>query len=397
MTAPEPKGISRRAVTKSIAWSAPVVAAAVAAPAVAASGVRRFRGVISPSGTTRETYTFTLPTDATDIQFVVTGAGGGGTSGPNSEHYAGGAGTVVSGSLASGAAGGSVTMVAGVGGGTAGSATSAAGGDGFGTGGSTQTFATIAGQTEYFARGGAGGGGSALQVGGTTQVIAGGGGGAGGYALAFAAAVTNTIHTSPVGGNGDADGGAPSHTYTQGGSSVLTVNNGGAGTSARGLGAVGATPGAASVALDVTAVTGAGIYQESGTAGEVASLAGANGGTGAGDAWSDVVNGISGTTRVLGQGGGGGGGYAGGGGGGIGILRGPDLGNSGGEDVRDWLAAPCGGGGGGSSYSAGPLVASATSAVASNGGAAATSGGAGSVVIEFNSPTFVANGVLVEV
>ncbi len=177
------RAISRRALTKGMAWSVPVIAATAAAPMIAASTLRRFRAVVAPpsTGTARGEGTFTMPDDADDIIFRVLGAGGGGASGTGSGtgpgsraiHYPGGAGHNISGELNIGVRGQQVQLIAGRGGGIAGAeATTSVGGEGFGAGGSSIGIHGTANATVLLrARGGGGGGASALRVSSVTQVI----------------------------------------------------------------------------------------------------------------------------------------------------------------------------------------------------------------------------------
>lgn len=392
----EPKGISRRTVAKTLAWSAPVVAAVAVAPAVAASGEVWHTGRVESSGRNKVVGTFTLPEDAKNITFVVRGGGGGGSSGAGGNHYAGGDGHRITGSLDNAEAGKSVTLTAGAGGGTADTGTSAAGGAGFGNGGGTTAWSGDSNYTSRYCRGGGGGGGSAIQVGGTTMVIAGGGGGAGGYAYRTIDALSRSGAGTPTGGNAGADGGYPRQTLTRGSTNEYRTNVGttrGGGNAGSGSSG-GAAPTEIPYTASVSIMDSSGTVSHLGTAGGAGNTgSGADGGTGNADGYNlyvkGALTGLPTATRFVGQSGGGGGGYAGGGAGAVRFGMRQQLTGPGSPSlpVSHWFAVDCGGGGGGSHYVATGVTASSVN-WAGNGGAAGAVGGVGYVEITFSSATF---------
>lgn len=403
------RGISRRALTKGMAWSVPVIAATAAAPMIAASTPQRFRAEVMPptTGTASGASSFTMPDDAENITFIVRGAGGGGAGGtgrgdgPGSRaiHYPGGAGHDIRGTLIDGVRGQQLQLVAGRGGGVAGpEATTSVGGTGFGAGGASVGIHGVEGATVLFrVRGGGGGGASALQVSGGTQVIAGAGGGGGGYAWALTSGITASDPAPAAGGDAETDGGYPRHTFTGAVDGIATSLDMNAAGSGGGKGALGATAGGPPDTINFDATrprySGGGTWrwptdgqQMTGARGGAASLDGAKGGDGRGNAanFTRVAGGP--LTRVLAQSGGGGGGYAGGGAGSARLVR---YGEATATAVA-WASFAAAGGGGGSSYSAGSLIqpGSVQIAHAGNGGAIDQPGMGGMVVVEFSSASF---------
>lgn len=146
-----PRPISRRAVTKTVAWSIPVIAAAVASPAFAAS-TTTFTQTVSGTGAAKGTLTFSLPANATDITYTV--IGGGGTQGASS---ATGSGAMITGALTlpPGSAAVTVSLVA------AGAGSFSAGGDGYGPGGAPVVAPTSSATLQRIQPGVGGSGGSA--------------------------------------------------------------------------------------------------------------------------------------------------------------------------------------------------------------------------------------------
>lgn len=430
--------ISRRAVNKGIAWGAPVVAAAVAAPAIAASGQQNFRARVEVAGDTRNSAegSFELPADATNVTFVVHGAGGGGGT-----YSTGGAGNHISGPLSVVGAH-TIRLVAGAGGGTPGAAAlggEVAGGQGFGSGGTSPNVPTSLAHVDGFqdqARGGGGGGASALLVDDEAKVIAGAGGGGGSLgAVWYPTTITyDDGPGDPNGGDAGADGGYPKQRLLQAESpSPFAVNqpSGSATVNGFGKGAVGATPGDASDAFTwVAGNTAAGTFnntnpvssagdinqQTAGGAGVAGDLAYAgtrgdggdgvarydtNGNIATGDLGDDGFPASLTSAQPASTSGGGGGGYAGGGAGGSYRSWSYGYGWNTMPGANQWSKAEyivggSGGGGGGSSYIDATAVgtSSAVESSAGNGGAAQTSGGGGYVEVYFTSSTFTPGGIV---
>lgn len=173
----------RRTIVKGFAWGVPVVAAAIAAPAHAASGAcpdpgaaPNYRAPAPPKGSRVSfagvTTSFRVPAGVTKLRFEVAGGAGGTIT-------AGGAGgRKVTGEIAVTPLE-TLTLVVGQGGAKADHQFNAVpvpnmpGGGGFGAGGNANWTAGATGNMT----GGSGGGGSAILRGSTVLVIAGGGGG----------------------------------------------------------------------------------------------------------------------------------------------------------------------------------------------------------------------------
>ncbi|WP_353112316.1 hypothetical protein [Microbacterium sp.] len=167
--------VSRRTIVKGAAWSVPIVAAAVAVPAYAASPDCAGTATVTANDYEKGVLTVTLPACARTVSYVVLG-GGGGTA--QNVSYSG-CGAKITGTLA--VSGGEVlTLVAGGGGGNRGMAPVRA--TGWGDGGMGSVYYDTALGRDNFAAGG-GGAGSAILLGadpstsGTPLIVAGGGGG----------------------------------------------------------------------------------------------------------------------------------------------------------------------------------------------------------------------------
>ncbi len=317
--------VNRRALVRGAAWSMPVIAAATAAPAYAASLCPPGSATtVTVSGPEQTTVTASLPACATQVTFEVVGGDGGRINGLTI-----GRGSRITGTIA--LAPGSthaLTLIAG-GAGSGGGVDPRLGGVGYGNGGNS------------YGATGAGGAGSALIIDGTPYVVAGGGGGGGNANVTVQnpGNATVTLLAPQYGvdaGLGSVDD--PLSTgygfaFTFGGDLVLAVGGG--------KGAMGATGGAAAP----------GAVFAGGAAGDqFAGAAGGNHGSGN----NGGGNGGSGPTQQLSSGvsgGGGGGGWAGGGGGRA--VR-KTAGGAGG--VADAGSA----GGAGSSYVGGPGVGVST-------------------------------------
>lgn len=176
----------RRTLLTSAAWSVPVIAAAVAAPAAAAStcqpGTVTRRVEIPAESTTNATFgprvveTVVVPDGVTLVTFTVLGGGGGqGSYNQVTDGPGGGDGDLVSGVLAV-TPGATLTLIAGNGGmgPSALNQGTITGGAGYGNGGYTARPIASTGLT-----GGSGGGGSAILLDGEPAAVAGGGGGVG--------------------------------------------------------------------------------------------------------------------------------------------------------------------------------------------------------------------------
>ncbi|WP_353112314.1 hypothetical protein [Microbacterium sp.] len=166
--------IPRRTIVKGAAWSVPIVAAAVAVPAYAASQNCAGTATVSPNLYDRGVLTVTLPACARTVSYVVAGGSGGGGVGARR-------GSMVTGTL-SVSGGETLTLVAGAPGmnreeGLPSRAL------GYGDGGLGTSYYSVDQGKDLFA-GGGGGAGSALLLGsdyasGTPLIVAGGGGGSG--------------------------------------------------------------------------------------------------------------------------------------------------------------------------------------------------------------------------
>lgn len=324
------KGLSRRAVAGSLAWTIPVIAVGAVVPAFAASPpvAKTF-----PKGVTQ----YPIPAGTTSVRYTVTGAGG-----ANTPRFNGGSGATQNGTITLSGAATTLTVVVGAAGANAG-----LGGAGFGNGGSAAS--TL--DANDIGRGG--GGGSAVLNGTAVLVASGGGGGAG-------AASTTGNYTGASGIGGDAypspAAGAPSVVTVTAGGAQLTANGGNppSGTTG-GTAGTGGTP---TTAANLTRYPGnAGGNRASGANG------GANGGAGA--VAPSTAGGAGNTVAVAG--GGGGGGYAGGGSGAAAAL------NPGGGQY----ALFAGGGAGGGNYTA-PTGVNVTS-----GSSANNPGGDGSITLTY--------------
>lgn len=295
---PEGQVIGRRTIVRGVAWSIPVIAAAVAVPSATASvGCVPQTVTVVPNGRDQGQQTVTIPPTATNVTFTVRGGAGGGPQ-------TGGAAAVVTGTLS--LAGFTeplvLDLIAGAQGHPRGHSLPA---QGYGDGG--------VGSADNQIQGTGGGAGSAILLGGLPLVVAGGGGGA---------ASTVSVGGAPAGGTG------------VGGSGGSVVGNGtGSAYATGGRGGDGTVPGAGGVATvpsgvrDTVANNGAPGTSSSGTTG-----------------------GNGGSTSSLGVGGGGGG-YAGGGSGAYARWTTP----------ANQLVLHMSGGGAGSSYVAPhPLVATST-------------------------------------
>ncbi|WP_151423788.1 hypothetical protein [Pseudoclavibacter terrae] len=358
-----PSTPSRRTLIQAGAWSAPVMAAAFAAPAASASPCvsnTLIHTALLPTGTgvadaAGRTTTWTVPAGVTRIRYVVTGGSGGGRGITG----VGGAGASVDGRLTV-VPGTVLTLVVGQGGvGVPTNSTGAAqGGQGHGSGGSNALPNTSG--TKFV--GGSGGAGSAIRIGTTPIAIAGGGGGAGaGYIGSF------TLNDFSVTYDPAPDGGAGGLSATNG-SRIWTAPVKDAGrrvSSNGGRGAVGSTPGAGGAPFPnaATGLTVRSAYTQTGagTQGGAASTAGATGGTGVALVWPSTtvqnLSGASGTVNEAGnRGGAGGGGYAGGGGGGSSV----GLWDRNGANSTGGILGMASGGGGGSSWVSPTAVGGAT-------------------------------------
>lgn len=319
--------IKRRTIVAAAAWTAPVIATAVAAPFAAASTCSNptvfsallptANGVTSTAG---RTTTFTVPAGVTRIEYEVTGGAGGGRNATR----AGGPGARAIGKLAV-TPGTVLTLIVGQGGASApvnSQAAAVAGGQGHGNGGGSGPSGTNVFQ------GGSGGGGSAILVGASTVVIAGGGGGAGSGVI-FPGG--NQTQFTPIGstasipGGGAAGGRDASDSRLQWATPAGNVNR-----TVQAFGGDTAPTYAGGVQATAAQVTGAPVFARSSVAGgngSPANLAGSNGGAGStttyvGQDAGTIPDFLDAQGRAMGftaggsGGGGGGGGYGGGGGGG---------------------------------------------------------------------------------
>ena len=312
--------IQRRTIVKGAAWSLPVLAAAVAVPAHAASGTPCVGATYNSPGT----YTYAVPAGRTTLNFEIAGGGGGadflnaqGTTGP------GGSGALIAGALAV-TPGQTLTLI--VGGGGQGVHKQGLGGKGFGNGGNATNVGGV-----WYGPASGGGAGSAILLGATPLVVAGGGGGAG-----FGEGILPYLVGSPTGagsaGPNPTDGALISVTTSAG--IAFTVNGGSAANGSAG-GAARPASTTGNFAATLPGATGGGF----GT--------GANGGGNGGN--SNPGSNYQGA---------GGGGYAGGGSGGATERLGSDYTNIGGN------------GGAGSNFVGGPGVAVSSILSAGNGGPA---------------------------
>jgi|GEM_PF-2063801 len=152
--------VQRRTIIKGAAWSVPVIAAAVAAPAYAASASCKGSQLFAYQGSAQTFDLSRVCPDATMVEFIVVGGQG---ASPLARE---GLGTAITGVIPL-AADKIFTLAVGQGG-------SDAGGWGFGSGGDGADVSVIGGPP-----GGGGGGGSALALGNQLVAVAGGGGGIG--------------------------------------------------------------------------------------------------------------------------------------------------------------------------------------------------------------------------
>lgn len=335
----KPQTTARRTLVASAAWSLPVIATAVAAPASSASTcvpTRVDRRVEVPaSATTNPTFgprtaeTLVVPDGVTLITFTVLGGGGGAGSHQSvGTGTGGGAGDLVTGVLAV-TPGSTLTLIAANGGIGPASLNQGivTGGGGFGNGGHT---AGATGSTTL--TGGSGGGGSAILVDDTPAVVAGGGGGLG---CVLARPDTGWTITGGSGGAARTDG--QDATINRAQLAGPEVAHGGGGAS-------GAAPGQPRGTNASNGTTDNGWRRTIGTAG----IAPSGGGHGGGGVLSAAYSiGSQGTLQVSSAGGGGG--YAGGA---SGTVR---------ARVYDFTTTPyqyalAGPGGGGSSYTSAEVM-----------------------------------------
>ncbi len=168
-------GVTRRALTRGAAWTAPLVSVGAAAPAFAAS---QCTGSPTTSTFSPGTYTIAVAPGCRTVIFTVIGGTGAGFNGGGGANLQG---TIT---LPSSASSTTLTLVVGQGGFNTGSTGTSVGGVGYGDGGGGVLGATTGGTH------GGGGGGSAILLGAATPanagnanvplVVAGGGGGASG-------------------------------------------------------------------------------------------------------------------------------------------------------------------------------------------------------------------------
>jgi len=366
----------RRTIIKGAAWSVPILAAAVAAPAQAASGctgtpvVKRVTGI----GANKGVLTFTLPANARCITFVVEGAGGGG---PGTTTINGGSGARIEGSLTGCGSNRVLTLVAGGGG------TSHVGGDGFGRGGDPVPGVTPGGYSNVEVNwGSGGGGGSAILIDSTPVVVAGGGGGSGSHSGFWESNTGPAPSSWVMGGTGkNANGG---------------VAPGGNGDDCRvsqsnwflegdgGRGASGAVPGAGDGATWNLPTLDAGPGEVFGGSGTGPTSTGGAGGNAVSQSSRSTFNNKS--FYVYSASGAGGGGYAGGGAGGAAAATFRQPWGSG-QAMSTTSAAGAGGAGSnflGSATASGCTTSatSATQGTAGNGGRGSY-GGVGSVTVSY--------------
>lgn len=354
--------LPRRTIVKGAAWSLPVIVAAVAVPAQAASGCASGNytaAVPNPSLRDRATETFTVPAGVTSVTFVVTGGSGalGGLNGA-----AGGAGRQVT-AIVPVVPGEQLTLITGQGGinadtrtiGNPDRFTLRQGGGGYGGGGNTQVLNTNYGtdpSTQYAQSGGSGGGGSAI-LRGTTPLIVAGGGGGGGMAAVPQPEGANWPSTSGApGAGGDTGGLVSTRSRTNPPVTVQTTAGSAGTTSAPGAGgAAGTITGAA--LLDSKAGSTGAVHLANGTAG--------GGADGVPENYPNLVPTTTdvGAVSAGGTSGAGGGGYTGGGSGSV---------VAGGSTTRGRILATAGGGGGASYI--GPSVTLVSSVVANRPGVA---------------------------
>ncbi len=278
--------VGRRPIALGAAWALPTLGATFAAPAFAASPLPCTFPIATPkvtatapSGGTKGTQNWTVPTGVTAICVEVRGGAGGGSSSAR----VGGAGALIRAQIAV-TPGEILSLTTGAGGIRVTGFGAVAGGTGYGNGGSSPAGGSS---------GGSGGGGSAIVRGTTPLIVAGGGGGAG----------SNDVQSGDFTGSANGgyqtasnpDGTTPNFSW----SNISTVSI----APGPGKGAVGATAGAGGSGGTVSA--GGTIVQNSpGNAG-TAFAAGVPGNGGNG-----VTAAASGSSATSG---GGGGGYSGGG------------------------------------------------------------------------------------
>lgn len=367
----------RRTLLRGAAWTAPALAVAHAAPALAASQCEDEEftlelpngGLGDVDGRAEE---FIVPEGVQEIEFEILGGAGGGRS----DTLIGGAGTLVTGTLQV-TPNESLQLIVGQGGagypsGQEGGAADT-GGRGHGNGGDTVIplrpgSSAVAGA--YFA-GASGGAGSAILRGTSALVIAGGGGGAGAGLLEPTGADLTYVQR-PVGGPGDTNGSHGEMSITVPPRSIRAPGGGGASSTTPGAG--GAQPG------EPAPNTWEHRVRSTGYAGNHSGTSGTGGIGGfataqAGSSSSDYSWGVAG--------GAGGGGYAGGGGGSaiaayFGIHSSPGLPNR-------WRTIAVGGaGGGGSSFTLSSAVTAPQMQVGDNANAAANVRRPGRIVLRWS-------------
>ena len=164
--------VGRRPIALGAAWALPTLGATFAAPAFAASPLPCTFPIATPkvtatapSGGTKGTQNWTVPTGVTAICVEVRGGAGGGSSSAR----VGGAGALIRAQIAV-TPGEILSLTTGAGGIRVTGFGAVAGGTGYGNGGSSPAGGSS---------GGSGGGGSAIVRGTTPLIVAGGGGGAG--------------------------------------------------------------------------------------------------------------------------------------------------------------------------------------------------------------------------
>lgn len=334
--------LSRRTIVRGAAWSIPVIAAAAAVPAWAASGCTSgtyTAAAPDPALRDRASELFTVPAGVTSLTVVVTG-GSGAIGGANGA--LGGAGRQVT-AIVPVTPGEKLSLLTGQGGINADTRTLdnpdrftlRQGGGGYGGGGSTRAINTNYGtdaSTRYAQSGGSGGGGSAILRGLTPLVVAGGGGGGGMAAMPTPEA---TRWSSPAGAPGSAgDTGGTASIRTRTDPTVTAQTTAGAAGTISGPGAGGATGTITGAALLVSkpGVVG-GVHLADGTAGGGASGVPVN------YANLTPTSTDAGVVSAGGTSGAGGGGYTGGGSGSV---------VAGGNTSPGRVLATAGGGGGAS-------------------------------------------------
>lgn len=381
--------VSRRRAVATIGWSAPAIAAAAAAPAMAASG-REVVETVSATKWTGVVKTITIPQNASNVTFEVIGGGGGTYYLENKNqapYYAdrGGSGARITGKIVTQGKPMTLWMVAGGGGyGTTDAGRTSVVATGFGNGGSSSSFydALLFGawSNGWCMGGGAGSAiavGGAPSAGGTLLVAAGGGGAAGLYDHSFRQSTDYSSSNHEGGNGGDAPGG-DSSAYVV---SFLTGTLHAPG----GFGATNGTGGAGGGVGSHTISNADKVTTAPGSKGGDAGTGNFGGGNGAEPIEIRTYTGhLLRTASAAG-----GGGYAGGGsGGGVHVDSKDSVYGSAGLR-RNAIVGTMGGGGAGSNYIAPPTAVTGTQvSSAGNGGTYTTRvGGVGRVTIRYSVPT----------